>query len=548
MQSLVRVADNASDDGSRTNPHSHLSFAADTAYTTKPNDAPFPSVRFLTLSPDNELARQVTADSARLIMANSNKYKHQQQFLEKVEIKADTHTSDKSQAQVDDSAASQAQEPKYHFVFDLSVEPTGPHRSWRIGRGYAKSPVQGDAKSPDQGADILIRASRETYSAPTLALIWIHQQSGAFMLKAVSTSCPVQYLAGLGSGKDLTLECGDQTVLWLKRNRIRFGLKQLDFVLDIAIDGGKEEELFPIFRNRFLRSDGNDKALVPSDNLNPLPKDSHERTHDFIVHNNMTGAGAFGVVNGAVHALTGRPAAVKKAHSTRNASILSLKNEIKIVESLSHPSIIKFTKTWCIHNSPPCYASPLDSYSMVMPLAEYSFEEFFSPSSSPPDRRTRLRLFRDIVEGLEYMHSSSIMHRDISPRNLLVISDTERSPPWQGVICDFGKAVTRLHGSSTTIGPIPMIAPEVWTSSTGYTHAIDLWSLGYAHLYSLRRPKPVKTDRGRNRTLLCLLDELCAQEVIDETEKSYVQGLLAIDPEQRLTAKEALEHPIWKTT
>ncbi|KAI0417664.1 kinase-like domain-containing protein [Xylaria grammica] len=540
MQSPVRVADNeASDDGSRTNPHSHLSFAADTAYTTKPNDAPVPSVRFLTLSPDNELARQVTANSARLIMANSDKCKHQQQFLERVEIEADTHASDKSQAQVDDSAASQAQEPKYRFVFDLSVEPTGPHRSWQIGRGYTKSPDQGDAKSqvqgdsklPVQGADILIRASRETYSAPTLALIWIHKQSGAFMLKAMSINCPIQYLSGLGSGRDLTLNNRDQTVLWLKRNRIRFGLKQLDFVLDIAIDGGKGEELFPIFRNRFLRSDGNDKALVPSDNLHPLPKDSHMRMHDFIVHNNMTGAGAFGVVKGAVNAFTGHPAAVKEVHITRDASIRFLKNEIEIVESLSHPSIIEFTKTWCIHeNSPPCYASPLDSYFMVMPLAEYSFEDFFSPSASPPDRRTRLGLFRDIVEGLEYMHSSNIMHRDISPKNLLVMSDTERSPPWRGVICDFGKAVTRLYGSSTAIGPVHTVAPEVWTSSKGYTHAIDLWSLGYVHLYSLRRSELVRTDRKRIRTLLCL------------------QGLLAIDPEQRLTAKEALEHPIWKTT
>ena len=65
------------------------------------------------------------------------------------------------------------------------------------------------------------------------------------------------------------------------------------------------------------------------------------------------------------------------------------------------------------------------------------------------------------------------MHRDVSPSNILVMSD---DPP-QAALCDYGKATKAEKAFETTIGPIPFLAPEVGEPG-GYTNKIDIWGVG----------------------------------------------------------------------
>ncbi|KAI8954522.1 kinase-like domain-containing protein [Xylaria longipes] len=211
------------------------------------------------------------------------------------------------------------------------------------------------------------------------------------------------------------------TVLWQRRNRIRFGRKELEFVLDVAIDQKKVD--FPIYRNQFLQLNGYDASPVPSDNLDALPLEIHTRVHDIITHTKIIAVGAFGRVSAGVQASTGVPVAVKVASSKSNRQLIAVRNEIEIAKDLSpHHNIVSFIATWCRHgNSPPCFTSNFDDYSMVMPLAQYSFEQFFKDR---PSKDIRLQLFHDITKGLAHIHSLGIMHRDISPKNLLVYSSS----------------------------------------------------------------------------------------------------------------------------
>lgn len=61
--------------------------------------------------------------------------------------------------------------------------------------------------------------------------------------------------------------------------------------------------------------------------------------------------------------------------------------------------------------------SPTKSFEVAQPL---------SPSSSARNDRERVYL------GMKYVHSASVVHRDLKPGNLLVNSDCELK------ICDFG--------------------------------------------------------------------------------------------------------------
>ena len=91
-----------------------------------------------------------------------------------------------------------------------------------------------------------------------------------------------------------------------------------------------------------------------------------------------------------------------------------------------------------------------------------------------------------LLRGLKYVHSAGILHRDLKPSNLLLNEDCDLQ------ICDFGMARAQVVQSSTEYAlptaPSAILtdyittrwyrAPEVMTSWTEYTTAIDVWSTG----------------------------------------------------------------------
>lgn len=105
-----------------------------------------------------------------------------------------------------------------------------------------------------------------------------------------------------------------------------------------------------------------------------------------------------------------------------------------------------------------------------------------------------------LLKGLEYCHSHSIIHRDLKMSNLLLTSkgllkigkqsndtsSTEHSTPFFFIfmyiyIADFGLARTlSLPGKPMTPNVVTLWyrAPEVLFGDNNYTTAIDLWSAG----------------------------------------------------------------------
>ncbi|KAK5662754.1 hypothetical protein OQA88_6161 [Cercophora sp. LCS_1] len=99
------------------------------------------------------------------------------------------------------------------------------------------------------------------------------------------------------------------------------------------------------------------------------------------------------------------------------------------------------------------------------------------------------RLFRQILEGLVYIHGLNIVHRDLKPENIFI------SAGMDGVdnvkIGDFGLATTGQLAAdraaanmdsgdlTRSIGTAAYLAPEVRTGGSGsYTAKVDMYSLG----------------------------------------------------------------------
>ncbi|PPR01919.1 hypothetical protein CVT24_001258 [Panaeolus cyanescens] len=93
-------------------------------------------------------------------------------------------------------------------------------------------------------------------------------------------------------------------------------------------------------------------------------------------------------------------------------------------------------------------------------------------------------LFTDVVEGLQFLHSKSILHLDLKPGNVLLTWDEGSLIP-RAMLSDFGTSRDMLRSSTTrsgNTGTLEYTAPESLPSPTGVLRQIDskadMWSLG----------------------------------------------------------------------
>lgn len=98
-----------------------------------------------------------------------------------------------------------------------------------------------------------------------------------------------------------------------------------------------------------------------------------------------------------------------------------------------------------------------------------------------PDNSTKtLDLLYQLADGLEYIHSKEIAHRDIKPGNIMVKRnipiyvdyDVSCSPLSQDFPCD-----------KKIVGTLPYIAPEVWKRNYRHLFESDIYSLGVVFYY-----------------------------------------------------------------
>ncbi|KAK0702207.1 kinase-like domain-containing protein [Lasiosphaeris hirsuta] len=428
-----------------------------------------------------------------------------------------------------------------HYRLSLDALPEGPGSSWRLGRGSSR------ASNDSRGVDLLLVAPGQhkgSSIANVHALISIHHLSGAFMLRSTS-SRPILYLSAAEDGGDISLSHGDQTVIHKAISRLRIG--PLDYVLTISVE---REGHFQLLRNQFI-SAILEQPSVPHHQLDVTPQTYHHRIGGYIMHKSIS-AGAFGMVRSAIDSTTGDPVAVKRLSCRGRRDSSAVETEVRIARMCaSHsarPGVIPLLSVWCEHGArPPCGSAPEDIF-LAMPLARADFGH--ADWASIPIA-ARLTLFHDVLAGLGTIHAAGVMHRDISLKNLLILS---LEPPL-AAICDFGKATDKPYSADTAIGPVETVAPEVWTSGPHgqYGRGVDLWSLGYAWLSTFGHLRDVtsargdlKTDSARRDGILDALHARVHRGIIPDDLGHLMETMLAFDASKRGTVGLVLQDPVWR--
>uniref|UniRef100_A0A250YKZ6 Ribosomal protein S6 kinase n=1 Tax=Castor canadensis TaxID=51338 RepID=A0A250YKZ6_CASCN len=178
------------------------------------------------------------------------------------------------------------------------------------------------------------------------------------------------------------------------------------------------------------------------------------------------------------------------------------------------------------------------------------------------DRILRQRCFSEreasdvlctITRTMDYLHSQGVVHRDLKPSNILYMD--ESGNPESIRICDFGFAKQLRAENGLLMTPCytaNFVAPEV-LKRQGYDEGCDIWSLGIL-LYTMLAgytpfangpsdtPEEILTRIGSGKFTLSGGN----WNTVSETAKDLVSKMLHVDPHQRLTAKQVLQHP-WIT-
>ena len=149
------------------------------------------------------------------------------------------------------------------------------------------------------------------------------------------------------------------------------------------------------------------------------------------------------------------------------------------------------------------------------------------------------KIFKQIIDGLSYIHSKHVGHRDIKLDNILL--DGKGSVK----IGDFGVSKQCQPGVKMReqCGTPAYIAPEILKNKNGYGFGVDLWSAGVVLFAMLYGTVPFKAASMEELHSLILRGVYTLKEDISAEARDMLRGLLEINPHKRLTVEEILKHP-----
>jgi len=234
----------------------------------------------------------------------------------------------------------------------------------------------------------------------------------------------------------------------------------------------------------------------------------------------------------------GKTMALKHIHdgASNSFEIEMLRRETEVIRSLHHnhiPTVYDFDEEdGNLYLVLPLYRGG-DMLERMVEKAGHNFTE-----------DTCSKLIKDLIESVEYLHSVKVVHRDIKPENVIFENTNDHSNLY---LIDFGFAAKEVEGHSltTSCGTPQYAAPEILN---GLPHGseVDMWSVGVVTYLILAGYPPFYDDDTDEMFRLIKKGDLdfpaASWDNISEEAKNFIERLLTVDPSQRMTAEEAMNH------
>lgn len=201
----------------------------------------------------------------------------------------------------------------------------------------------------------------------------------------------------------------------------------------------------------------------------------------------------------------------------RLKQIEHVKNEKEILSTITHPFIVNML--WASHDRTFLYmlmeyvpGGELFSYLRNYGRFNNSMANFYAS---------------EIVCALDYLHSRTVVYRDLKPENLLLDRDGHLK------ITDFGFAKKLLDRTWTLCGTPEYLAPEI-IQSKGHSKAVDWWSLGILVYEMLVGYPPFFDEQPFGIYEKILAGKIDWPRHMDPVAKDLIKKLLVQDRTKRL--------------
>lgn len=283
------------------------------------------------------------------------------------------------------------------------------------------------------------------------------------------------------------------------------------------------------------------------------------------------GKGAYGIVWKAVDRQTGEIVAVKKifdAFRNRTDAQRTFREIMLLQEFGDHPNIVKLLNVIRAQNDKDIY--------LIFEYMDTDLHAVIKKGTLLKDIHKRYVMYQ-LFKAIKYLHSGNVIHRDQKPSNVLLDTDCVVK------LCDFGLARSLNQIQEDCGNPVLTEyvatrwyrAPEILLGSARYTKGVDMWSLGCILgemllgkalfpgtstinqiekiMSAIPHPSPddilaIKSEYGSSVIQRMLLKpqvplEDLLQPSVPPDALALLRGLLVFNPDKRLTAEQALDHP-----
>ena len=253
----------------------------------------------------------------------------------------------------------------------------------------------------------------------------------------------------------------------------------------------------------------------------------------------ILGQGSFGTVFLVKHKLLNTYFAmkvIKKTNKIEKDEVLM--NEINILRKMDHPNIVKITDFYTTNTE----------YILVTEYCPEG-ELFYEIKNFAPFNEALTGWYmKQILSAVCYCHKLKIIHRDLKPENILISKKNKNGFNLVKVI-DFGTAIifNKNKNDKSLTGSVYYICPEVLSKNRNYTEKCDVWSCGIIMYILLTGLPPFNGDSDEEIVTKIKNGRFNMEKypwpIISSQAKDLIKKLLEFDPNKRVTAEEALNHP-----
>ena len=224
-----------------------------------------------------------------------------------------------------------------------------------------------------------------------------------------------------------------------------------------------------------------------------------------------------------------------KIESIDESEKIKIMREQKILSSISHPNIVKLCTTFqddkyfCLVTE---FFSSQNLESFVEKFKEQNQNGYINQDLV-------IKIFKQILLGLSYLHSKRIMHRDLKADNILIDENNNIKISGFKISAMYGEGFGILSSRGSRVGRIDYACPEI-LNSQAYDLKCDIFTLGYTMYYIMNYQLPSNLSRGENGEIK-RIDNIKSNDKYDIKLVELVNRMFRENPSERPSSLQALQ-------